>query len=121
MQGLSLGGEYGTSATYLSEIAHPDHRGFYSSFQYVTLIGGQLLAMLVLLALQLVFLTPAQLDAWGWRIPFFIGAGLAVVVYFMRRDMHESEAFEEARALGVLQSPSRACCAIRARWRSSSA
>jgi MHS family alpha-ketoglutarate permease-like MFS transporter len=107
VQGLSLGGEYGTSATYLSEVAHPEHRGFYSSFQYVTLIGGQLLAMIVLLALQFVFLTPQQLEAWGWRIPFFIGAGLAVVVYFMRRDMHESDAFVEARALGVRESPLR--------------
>ncbi len=107
IQGLSLGGEYGTSATYLSEVAHPEHRGFYSSFQYVTLIGGQLLAMLVLLALQFIFLTPQQLDAWGWRIPFFIGAGLAVVIYFMRRDMHESDAFIEARALGVKESPLR--------------
>ncbi len=105
VQGLSLGGEYGTSATYLSEVAHPEHRGFYSSFQYVTLIGGQLLAMLVLLALQKLLLTPEQLDAWGWRIPFFIGAGLAVVVYFMRRDMHESDAFIAARALGVRGSP----------------
>lgn len=105
IQGLSLGGEYGTSATYLSEVAHPDHRGFYSSFQYVTLIGGQLLAMLVLLSLQLFLLTPEQLDAWGWRIPFFIGAGLAVVIYFMRRDMHESEAFVAARAAGVRESP----------------
>ncbi len=105
VQGLSVGGEYGTSATYLSEVAHPEHRGFYSSFQYVTLIGGQLLAMLVLLALQKLLLTPEQLDAWGWRIPFFIGAGLAVVVYFMRRDMHESDAFIAARALGVRGSP----------------
>jgi len=98
VQGLSLGGEYGTSATYLSEMAHPEHRGFYSSFQYVTLIGGQLLAMLVLLVLQKLLLTPEQLEAWGWRIPFAIGAGLAIVVYFMRRDMHETEAFEEASA-----------------------
>ena len=108
VQGLSLGGEYGTSATYLSEMAHPEHRGFYSSFQYVTLIGGQLLAMLVLLFLQKVLLTPEQIDAWGWRIPFFIGAALAVVVYFMRRDMHESEAFLEASALGVRESPLKA-------------
>jgi MHS family alpha-ketoglutarate permease-like MFS transporter len=107
VQGLSLGGEYGTSATYLCEVAHPRHRGFYSSFQYVTLIGGQLLAMLVLLFLQRVLLTPEQLDAWGWRIPFFIGAALAIVVYFMRRDMHESDAFIEARALGVRASPLR--------------
>ncbi len=98
VQGLSVGGEYGTSATYLSEMAHPEHRGFYSSFQYVTLIGGQLLAMLVLLVLQKLLLTPEQLEAWGWRIPFAIGAGLAVIVYFMRRDMEESDAFVEASA-----------------------
>ena len=105
VQGLSLGGEYGTSATYLSEMAHPEHRGFYSSFQYVTLIGGQLIAMLVLLALQKLLLTPEQLEAWGWRIPFAIGAGLAVIAYFMRRDMHETEAFLEARAFAPRTSP----------------
>jgi len=105
IQGLSLGGEYGTSATYLSEVAHPDHRGFYSSFQYVTLIGGQLLAMVLLLVLQRLLLTPEQLEAWGWRIPFFVGALLAVVVYFMRRDMHESDAFIEAQTQGATGSP----------------
>ena len=105
IQGLSLGGEYGTSATYLSEMAHPDHRGFYSSFQYVTLIGGQPIAMLVLLVLQKLLLTPDQLEAWGWRIPFAIGAGLAVVAYFMRRDMHETDAFLEARELGADSNP----------------
>ena len=50
VQGLSVGGEYGTAATYMSEVAGKGHRGFYSSFQYVTLIGGQLLALLVLVA-----------------------------------------------------------------------
>jgi MFS transporter, MHS family, alpha-ketoglutarate permease len=93
VQGLSLGGEYGTSATYLSEVADPKHRGFYSSFQYVTLIGGQLCAILVLLLLQQVFLSADQLRAWGWRIPFFIGALLAVVALVMRRDLHETEHF----------------------------
>ena len=105
IQGLSLGGEYGTSAAYLSEMAHPDHRGFYSSFQYVTLIGGQLIAMLVVLMLQKLLLTPEQLEAWGWRIPFAIGAGLSVIVYFMRRDMHETEAFLEASKLGAVSNP----------------
>ena len=88
----------------------------------MTLIGGQLLAMLVLLFLQKLLLTPEQLDAWGWRIPFFIGAGLAIVVYFMRRDMHESDAFLEARALGRAgRARCGRCCSTRARWRSSSA
>jgi len=73
IEGLSLGGEYGASATYLSEVADPRHRGFYSSFQYVTLIGGQLTAIIVLLLLQKVFLTPEELRTWGWRIPFVIG------------------------------------------------
>lgn len=97
IEGLSLGGEYGASATYLSEVADPKHRGFYSSFQYVTLIGGQLTAIIVLLLLQKVFLTPEQLKDWGWRVPFVIGALLAVVAAVMRRGLHESEAFTEAK------------------------
>src|SRR4030081_2551977 len=90
IEGLSLGGEYGASATYLTEVADAKHRGFYSSFQYVTLIGGQLCAILVLLLLQQLFLTPAQLRAWGWRVPFVVGALLAVVALLMRRNLHET-------------------------------
>jgi MHS family alpha-ketoglutarate permease-like MFS transporter len=113
IEGLSLGGEYGASATYLSEVADAKHRGFYSSFQYVTLIGGQLTAIIVLLLLQKVFLTPEELKAWGWRIPFVIGAALAIIAAIMRRNLHETEAFEEAKKvvkptgsiLGLLQYP----------------
>ena len=97
IEGLSLGGEYGASATYLSEVAGAKNRGFYSSFQYVTLIGGQLTAIIVLLLLQKVFLTNDELRAWGWRIPFAIGAGLAIFVAVMRRGMEETEAFVEAK------------------------
>src|SRR5256885_10726391 len=97
IQGLSLGGEYGTSVTYLTEVADQAHRGFYSSFQYVTLIGGQLCAILVLLLLQQVFLTPAQLRAWGWRIPFVVGALLAVIALVMRRNLHETDDFLAAK------------------------
>jgi MHS family alpha-ketoglutarate permease-like MFS transporter len=97
LQGLSLGGEYGSSATYLSEMADAKHRGFYSSFQYVTLIAGQLSAMLVLILLQKFVLSSAELEAWGWRIPFAIGAILAVVAYRMRRDMVETEAFRTSK------------------------
>ena len=67
IQGLSLGGEYGSSATYLSEMAGRERRGFWSSFQYVTIIGGQLLALALLVTLQ-AFLTDSQLEAWGWRL-----------------------------------------------------
>jgi len=97
IQGLSLGGEYGTSATYLTEVADEAHRGFYSSFQYVTLIGGQLCAILILLLLQQVFLTPTQLKAWGWRIPFVIGALLAIIALVMRRNLHETDDFLAAK------------------------
>src|SRR5215510_9757731 len=97
IQGLSLGGEYGASATYLTEVADEKHRGFYVSFHYVTLIGGQLCAILVLLLLQQVFLTADQMRAWGWRIPFIIGATLAIIALKMRSGLHETDAFIEAR------------------------
>ncbi|UXI66882.1 MFS transporter [Tahibacter amnicola] len=96
VQGLSVGGEYGTSATYLSEVASREHRGFWSSFQYVTLISGQLLALGVLIVLQQWILTPEQLQAWGWRIPFVLGAVAALVSLYLRRTMHETTAFQRA-------------------------
>ena len=108
VQGLSLGGEYGTSATYLTEMADQRHRGFYSSFQYVTLIGGQICALLVLLLLQNVFLTNDEIRAWGWRIPFFIGAVLAIVALYMRRNLQETEHFEAAKDLAKRTSSLRA-------------
>ena len=98
LQGLSLGGEYGASATYLSEMATKERRGFYSSFQYVTLIGGQLTALVVLLVLQNVFLSGDELRAWGWRIPFVIGAGLALFALVMRRDLAETDAFKAVKS-----------------------
>jgi MHS family alpha-ketoglutarate permease-like MFS transporter len=104
IQGLSLGGEYGTSATYLSEVADQRNRGFYSSFQYVTLIGGQLCAILVLLLLQHVFLTNDEIRAWGWRIPFIIGALLAIVAAIMRRNLQETDEFLDAKKVQAKSS-----------------
>ena len=103
MQGLSVGGEYGASATYLSEMAGRDRRGFFSSFQYVTLIAGQLTAICILLVLQAV-LSPQQLDAWGWRIPFLIGGALAVIVFWLRRGLSETQSFHAASAGGAPRS-----------------
>lgn len=93
VQGLSLGGEYGISATYLSEMATANRRGYYASFQYVTLISGQLLALVVQIVLQLVF-TDAQLRAFGWRIPFAIGAVGALIVLYLRLSMDETNQFK---------------------------
>ena len=118
LQGLSLGGEYGTSATYLSEVATPHRRGFYSAFQYVTLTSGQLLALGVQIILQQV-LTPEQMHAWGWRIAFVIGAAAAVTVMWLRRTMDESENFKlavkentERGSLRVLLSYPRECLTV---------
>jgi MHS family alpha-ketoglutarate permease-like MFS transporter len=94
LQGLSVGGEYGVSATYLSEMATPHRRGFYSSFQYVTLIGGQLLALGIQILLQKVFLSEEQLQSWGWRIPFVIGAMLSITALYLRSSLHETKAFD---------------------------
>jgi MHS family alpha-ketoglutarate permease-like MFS transporter len=103
LQGLSVGGEYGASATYLSEVAGKARRGFWSSFHYVTLIMGQLIALAVLIILQRT-MAPEALQEWGWRIPFFIGAGLAVVVFWIRLGLQETESFEKARASGAAKA-----------------
>jgi MHS family alpha-ketoglutarate permease-like MFS transporter len=97
VQGLSVGGEYGASATFMSEVADERRRGFLASFQYVTLIGGQLLALGLLVVMQAT-LTEAQLNAWGWRVPFFVGAACAVLVFFLRRSLVETEAFQAVSA-----------------------
>jgi MHS family alpha-ketoglutarate permease-like MFS transporter len=97
IQGLSLGGEYGSSATYLSEMADRERRGFWSSFQYVTIIGGQLTALALLVVLQAMLGDQAMRD-WGWRIGFGAGAVLAIVVFFIRRKLDETLSYENVAA-----------------------
>jgi MFS transporter, MHS family, alpha-ketoglutarate permease len=96
LQGLSMGGEYGTSATYLSEIAPPDRRGFYLGFLQVSVVAGQLVALAIMLAMQST-LNSSQMDAWGWRVPFLIGGLLAMFALYMRRNVVETEAFREGK------------------------
>ncbi len=107
VQGVSVGGEYGTSATYLSEMAGARHRGFWSSFQYLTLMGGQLLALVVQLGLQQV-LTPGQLGSWGWRVPFVIGALAAAGALYLRTHMGETAAFEQGKHPAAAEGEGRA-------------
>ncbi len=98
-QGLSVGGEYGTSATYMSEVALKGRRGFFASFQYVTLIGGQLCALLVLVILQQT-LSTEELKAWGWRVPFVIGAMAALIALYLRKSLDETTTAATASAQG---------------------
>jgi MHS family alpha-ketoglutarate permease-like MFS transporter len=96
LQGLSVGGEYGAAATYMSEVALAGKRGFYSSIQYVTLIGGQLLGTLVLVILQKT-LGEDALRAWGWRIPFALGGLAGLVALYLRRSLHETTTVESRK------------------------
>ncbi|MFI0922349.1 MFS transporter [Streptomyces sp. NPDC021012] len=97
LQGLSVGGEYAASATYLTEASAPEHRGFASSFQYVSMTAGQILGLGLLLVLQRT-LSDQALHAWGWRVPFVVGALGAAVVFYLRRNMLETEVYEETGA-----------------------
>ncbi len=99
VQGVSVGGEYGASATFMAEVAEPHRRGFLASFQYVTLIGGQLLALALLIVMQ-ASLDEAALNDWGWRVPFVVGAACAVLVFWLRRGLVETAAFANHKPEG---------------------
>ena len=108
VQGFATGGEYGTSATYMSEAAIRGRRGFLSSFHYVTLVGGHVLAQATLLVMLLT-LDSRQISDWGWRVAFGLGGVAAIVVFWLRRSMDESletTAIAEARAGGARQAGS---------------
>lgn len=98
VQGFATGGEYGTSATYMSEAATRERRGFFSSFQYVTLVGGHVLAQFTLLIILTAFSTD-QVHEFGWRIGFAIGGVAAIVVFWLRRTMDESLSAEQLEAI----------------------
>ncbi|MFF8476430.1 MFS transporter [Streptomyces sp. NPDC015414] len=114
LQGLSIGGEYAASATYLTEVSARNRRGLGSSFQYVSMTCGQLLGLAVLITLQHT-LTTGQLESWGWRVPFVLGALFSVVVYWLRRRLTETEAFTEES--GADAGPDGARGTLAALWR----
>ena len=96
-QGMSLGGEVSNASAYLAEIAPPERRGRYSSFFYIS-TGTAILIASLAGALLASSLSDDQLNSWGWRIPFLIGALLGLVGIWLRRDMEETEQFEENKA-----------------------
>ncbi|MCW1806191.1 MFS transporter [Brachybacterium squillarum] len=97
IQGLAHGGELPSAQTYLAEHAPREHRGFWASSIYVTGTLGLLASLVLGLALSTA-LTEEQMAAWGWRVPFAIGAVLGLVALWIRRSMEESEVFEASRA-----------------------
>ncbi|MFI6294390.1 MFS transporter [Nonomuraea sp. NPDC050790] len=99
LQGISVGGEYAASATYLTEATPPGRRGFASSFQYVSMTAGQLVGLGLQIILQNT-MSEQALNSWGWRIPFIIGALAAAVVFYLRRSLMETEAYGEESADG---------------------
>ncbi|GGX81141.1 MFS transporter [Streptomyces hiroshimensis] len=103
LQGLSVGGEYAASATYLTEASAPGRRGFASSFQYVSMTAGQILGLGLQIVLQHT-LSSGELHSWGWRIPFVVGALGAAVIFYLRRNMLETEAYTEATEEGTGES-----------------
>ncbi|MCM3755160.1 MFS transporter, partial [Bacillus licheniformis] len=114
LQGLSMGGEYGTSATYLSEIAPPNRRGFYVGFLQVSVVAGQLVALGLMLAMQRIFAGTHDIERWAWRIPFFVGGVLALFALYMRRNVVESDAFVASRARAA---KTRVTADLAAHWR----
>jgi MHS family alpha-ketoglutarate permease-like MFS transporter len=96
-QGMSLGGEVSNASAYLAEIAPPERRGRYSAFFYISTGSAVLLASL-LGALLASLLNDDQLGSWGWRIPFFIGGLIGLFGLWLRRNMAETEQFEENKA-----------------------
>ncbi|GHK04598.1 MFS dicarboxylate transporter [Streptomyces sp. Y2F8-2] len=93
LQGLSVGGEYAASATYLTEASDPRRRGFASSFQYVSMTAGQIVGLGLQIVLQRTMSDDALHD-YGWRIPFVLGALGAAVVFYLRRNMLETDVYE---------------------------
>ncbi|MFF1357347.1 MFS transporter [Streptomyces sp. NPDC058297] len=97
LQGLSVGGEFAASTTFLVESAGPGRRGLFSSFQYVSTSAGQLAASGVA-AVLVSTLGDGQMDGWGWRVPFVLGALLSLVGFWIRRGAYETRSAEQRAA-----------------------
>lgn len=104
LQGLAHGGELPSSQVFLSEVAPPQRRGLWSSWIYVSGTTGILIGVLLAAILNLT-LTPEQLDAFGWRIPFALGALGGLYTLYLRRNMKESAAFEQVAVSNATHKP----------------
>jgi len=97
VQGLAHGGELPSSQTYLSEMAPREHRGFWATLIYTSGTVGILFGTLLGAVLNMALSTEAM-NAWGWRVPFLIGAAMGLYALIMRSRLHETEAFQDEAA-----------------------
>ena len=103
LQGFALGGEYGGAAIYVAEHAPPGARGRSTSWVQTSAAFGLFGALMVILITRLVLgrlFGPEAFDAWGWRIPFLISAGLLGISIWMRLKLTESPSFARMKAAG---------------------
>ncbi|AHK32862.1 MULTISPECIES: MFS transporter [Rhodococcus] len=96
MQGFAHGGESATAYSYVGEIAPPDRRGMWGSVAFIAIFGGSVLAYTVG-GVVTSSLSDTAVGQWGWRIPFLIGALLALFALYLRRSMEESDVFDAAQ------------------------
>ncbi|HLU75309.1 MAG TPA: MFS transporter [Nonomuraea sp.] len=104
VQGLSVGGEFAAATTFLVESAPPGRRGLFSSFQYVSTTIGQLLASGLAALLATILIEP-DMNSWGWRIPFVIGALISLVGLWIRRGAEETSTLAEDIRQGKAERP----------------
>ncbi|MFQ3666090.1 MAG: MFS transporter, partial [Sphingomonadaceae bacterium] len=101
LQGLALGGEYGGAAIYVGEHAPPGKRGQYTSWIQISVVGGFLLCLVVVLACRWA-LTEEQFEAWGWRLPFLLSFFMLVISLYIRLKLSESPVFKAMKEAGTL-------------------
>lgn len=97
LQGFAHGGESATAYSYVGEIAPPHRRGMWGSVAFIAIFGGSVIAY-TLGGVLTSTLSESAVGEWGWRVPFLLGALLALVALYLRRDMDESDVFEADRA-----------------------
>ena len=100
MQGFSAGGEWGGSTSFIVEWAPTGRRGLFGSFQQMSVVAGLLVGS-GFAALLNTILTPAEMEAWGWRVPFLVGGLLGPVGIYMRRTMDETPAYSKVTSVST--------------------
>ncbi len=100
LQGLALGGEYGGAAIYVAEHAPKGRRGFYTSWIQVSVVGGFLLSLAVVLSTT-ALIGRESFEAWGWRVPFLISLLLLALSLYIRLKLKESPIFRQMKETGT--------------------